>query len=178
MDLISTEIGYFGPLFLLLILTIKIKSKNKLLLLLLFSIINEVTNRLLKHIIKQPRPRDIKYINTWDCYDEGSYGMPSGHSQNIAAAATVLILYTKNIIIAIYAVLQTLLTMYQRYYYKKHTKNQIFCGGVLGIIMGVIYYAILKKDAQTNYTENLTTPSFSFPLPPNIFNTTTNITSQ
>ena len=178
MDFISTEFGYFGPAFLLLILTIKIKSKNKFLLLLFFSIINEVTNRVLKHLIKQPRPCGTKYINTWDCHGEDSYGMPSGHAQNTAAAATLLILYTKNVAIAIYAVLQTLLTMYQRYYYKKHTKNQIFCGGVIGIIMGVIYYAILKKDAQTNYTDKIITPPLSFPLPPNIFNTTTNITSQ
>lgn len=157
MNIIATEIGYFGPAILLLILILKIKHKYKFFYIILFVIVNESSNRILKYLIKQPRPTGIKYINTWDTHTAESYGMPSGHSQNATAATIFLILYTKNPLLAVYAILQTLLTMYQRYCYKKHTTNQIICGGIIGIIMGSLYYVIFNNISVENAVAHLQT---------------------
>lgn len=146
MNLVATEIGYFGPAILLLILLLKIKHTYKFFFLLLFVLINETSNRIFKYLIQQPRPTGITYINSWDSHPTSSYGMPSGHAQNAAAATIFLILYTKNPLIAVYAICQTFLTMYQRYFYKKHTTHQIICGGIIGIIMGSLYYLILQVN--------------------------------
>ena len=127
--------------------------------------VNEISNRILKYLIKQPRPTGIKYINTWDTHTAVSYGMPSGHSQNAAAATIFLILYTKSPLLAVYAILQTLLTMYQRYCYKKHTTNQIICGGIIGIIMGSLYYVIFNNNSVENAIIPTTTmPNATMPI--------------
>ena len=112
------------------------------------AILNETSNRVLKQIIKQPRPQGINYINYWDSFDNAKkhyYGMPSGHAQNVASAATFLILYTNNTYLAIYAIAQVLLTLYQRYYYRKHTIGQLCVGTILGTTTGIIYYKLFQK---------------------------------
>jgi len=156
MNLILTELGYFGPHILATIIARSLyKSQNRnsnpqtkykiINFLLATAIISEMLNRTLKQIIKQPRPEGIDYCNSWDSFKDNkyfdSYGMPSGHAQNVATAATFLILYKKNPYITIYSVLQSFLTMYQRYAYKKHTAAQLGGGAYVGHLW-VLYHII------------------------------------
>lgn len=155
MNLIFTELGYFGPHILATIISCSLyqsqtrnsipRAKYKIInFLLATAIISEMLNRTLKQIIKQPRPDGIDYYNSWDSFKDNkyfdSYGMPSGHAQNVATAATFLILYKKNLYITIYSILQSFLTMYQRYAYKKHTPSQLGGGAYVGTLMGIISY--------------------------------------
>ena len=57
----------------------------------LWQAINYALNELLKQLIKQPRPEDIAYINTWDSVPNiGQYGMPSGHAQQVFSETTFI----------------------------------------------------------------------------------------
>jgi len=149
MNFLLTELGYFGPLIMIIVIIIISKSCEYKIIL-LFVVINELLNRLLKYIINQPRPEGCEYINTWDSHPPDSCGMPSGHAQQAAAAAVYIILYTKNPILAVCATAQTALTMYQRYNYKKHTTLQIIIGASIGMIMGILFYNIRKQTINYN----------------------------
>ena len=156
MNLLLTELGYFGPMILSIIIVERIYNENKdkkirhsnaiYFLILFWMFANEMLNRLLKDIIQQPRPEGIDYINFWD--SPTSYGMPSGHEQTAAAAATFIILYFNNNILSTYAVAQSILTGYQRWYYRKHTLEQVIAGGIIGIIMGNVLYYILPRNSS------------------------------
>ena len=170
MNIFLTEIGYFGPYIIAGIIAYnlyidcsknidnnpKLNLSSLTLLFIGCGAVNEISNRFLKHLIKQPRPKGIDYINYWDSFDSQeteeltpteknpkiSYGMPSGHAQNISTGAIFLILYKKNIYLTVYAVLQIGITLYQRYVYKKHTFEQLCAGTIIGIITGIIYYKL------------------------------------
>jgi membrane-associated phospholipid phosphatase len=103
----------------------------------------DILNRVFKKLIKQSRPTGIDYINAWDSFPSSSYGMPSGHMQNVTTAATFIILFFKNNNFSIYAIFQSILTGYQRWYYKKHTIEQIITGAIIGIMLGIIYYQLI-----------------------------------
>ncbi len=149
MNIFLTEIGYFGAYILLTLLFITIyyshKYKNEIyLIILIMACFTEVSNTILKKIFKQPRPAGIDYINTWDSFKPGSYGMPSGHMQNTTTGGSFLFLFTKNIALRTYILIQTFITGYQRWYYKKHTIQQILAGASIGTLSGTLYYYLFK----------------------------------
>jgi dolichyldiphosphatase len=61
---------------------------TRLLLLLFGQIINEIINYSLKRIIKEPRPTEL--------LGDGTFGMPSSHSQFVCFWATYCLLYINN----------------------------------------------------------------------------------
>tara|TARA_Y100000389_G_C17097497_1_gene334277 strand:- start:45 stop:521 length:477 start_codon:yes stop_codon:yes gene_type:complete len=155
MNFILVEIGYFGPsiLFLAIIyLTIRDYSRphvarvnNIYAYIFLWQALNYALNEILKHLIQQPRPKDIAYINTWDSPPNiGPYGMPSGHAQQVVSEATYIALAFKNPLATLASTCIAMLTVYQRYIYQKHTFMQLVVGSIIGAITGSTFYIFLS----------------------------------
>ena len=139
-----------------------------LLLLTVFILLNDNVNHILKYYICKPllggkkwpiigsgnRPVGAKYCSLFlTCKGDGkpsagSYGMPSGHSQNATFFSTYVILNLLNNpfsnSIKIYGTILfiSLATgvMYSRVYLKCHTVQQVIAGGLIGSILGAVYF--------------------------------------
>jgi membrane-associated phospholipid phosphatase len=169
MNIILTEIGYFGPLILFLMLiylTIErnTKPRNKRITnentakhdkmqacvictyIILWQTLNYVLNEMLKHIFRQARPKDIPYINSWDSPPNlGRYGMPSGHAQQVVSEATYIIVAFQNPYSSILSIIVAALTIYQRYIYQKHTAIQLAVGTIVGVFTGGTFYSFISN---------------------------------
>ena len=157
--MVSPLLGYF------------LTNEIDLLLLSITLLLNDGLNHFLKYNIVRPlmgnkrygilgsgaRPKGAKDCGLFvGCKDplskKESYGMPSGHSQNVMLFSTYAILtlmngnYTdrmKNIGYVLFSLL-AIGIMYSRVYLKCHTVQQVIIGGVIGLLLGYLYYN--KKD--------------------------------
>ncbi|KAL4219386.1 Dolichyldiphosphatase 1 [Mactra antiquata] len=115
-------------------------------------VINEGCNWVLKHTIREKRPqRDIAVLFT-------EYGMPSSHSQFMFFFATYMILFLFIRIYRNYNCLDDLwkyltaigsltvacVVAYSRVYLGYHTSSQVLWGGIIGIILGCIWFAAVQ----------------------------------
>lgn len=102
--------------------------------------VNSITSR-------PPKARDCGAFI--DCKKEKatSMGMPSGHSISMGffAAFMIMSLGKKNVISDIFVVFLALLVMTQRWWVGCHTILQVITGGVIGVLLGIGYYEIVKK---------------------------------
>ncbi|EZA49599.1 Dolichyldiphosphatase, partial [Ooceraea biroi] len=113
------------------------------------ALINYLINFVLKHTIRQSRPmkRDGLY---------NEYGMPSTHAQFIsffAVYATLFIYFRLNYnctifekfwrtIVAIGCIIVAVLVIYGRVYLLYHSTIQVFCGALIGIVLGTAWFVI------------------------------------
>jgi len=117
------------------------QEKHLLLFYVIGYLANELLNRVLKPILKDPRPVPLSPTD--------KYGMPSGHAQ-LAAFSLVfmtLVLQEKHYGWSIFLLLSllTLATMTQRVITKAHSLEQVIVGGLLGGVLGYIFYVLGKK---------------------------------
>ena len=115
---------------------------NKILLVIGWNFLNMWINGILKNLIKQPRPKRMIKINRNDVINSRHYGMPSGHAQIAATNSVFIALLFRNEIITSLALLQTLLTIYQRYSFRMHSLSQLLVGSVIGGMSGYILYKL------------------------------------
>jgi len=129
--------------------------------------INDLINAFLKYKICAPlmgskkwsilgygaRPKGAKHCSLFvepgsNGIPKGSYGMPSGHSQNAMFFTTYIVLHlinsnydkiTQNVGIVLFSVLG-IMVIYSRIYFKCHTVQQVIIGGLLGGILGALYF--------------------------------------
>lgn len=89
-----------------------------------------------------------------DTYEENksSFGMPSGHAQMVFFFASfwTCYLHSKNsniseILRSIILWLFALMVSFQRIYSGCHNLLQIFVGGLIGIILGVLYFNLINR---------------------------------
>jgi membrane-associated phospholipid phosphatase len=148
-DIIGT-IGYFGPN-ILIILSLWLLRKTRILLLLYIfgSIINIFLNFVLKNLIKEPRPKEdntnLEWIKNKETNGRVSidvYGMPSGHAQSIMFSTAFIYLALKDLKWVLLFLIISFITLKQRYDYKNHTFFQLFVGGIIGIIVGNLFYLV------------------------------------
>ena len=148
-----------------ILLSYFLTSNTDLLLLGIFLSINDIINHYLKTLIFKPliggknlpflglgkRPVGAKNCGIFKkCPAEiaTSYGMPSGHSQNAVFFSTyvILTLINSNFIYAIKVygivlfIFLALGIMYSRVYLKCHTVQQVIAGGLIGGILGALYF--------------------------------------
>tara|TARA_B110001450_G_scaffold60509_1_gene57226 strand:+ start:282 stop:833 length:552 start_codon:yes stop_codon:yes gene_type:complete len=151
----SSLIGYFSS------------GNIDLLMLLVALLINDLINAFLKYKICAPlmgnnkwsifgygtRPKGAKHCGTFikpgsNGIPKGSYGMPSGHSQNAMFFTTYMILHlinsnynklTKNVGIGLFSIIG-IIVMYSRIYFKCHTIQQVLIGGLIGGTLGALYF--------------------------------------
>tara|TARA_Y100000992_G_scaffold203917_1_gene139245 strand:+ start:104 stop:658 length:555 start_codon:yes stop_codon:yes gene_type:complete len=159
-------IGYYGPIILFATITIYIilpllasitnitnittitTTTNHILYIIFINAISIELNAILKLLIKQPRPNRSKKININDVKQSKTYGMPSGHAQIVANNLVYLSMLANNKIITTISSIIALLTLYQRYVFRMHTKSQLAYGALLGGTTGYIFFKLYS------YVEN------------------------
>jgi len=139
-------IGFNSPIILLTINTIYLfKQQKYLLLYFVFYGIDYLLIGILKDLIKQPRPSGYsnQEYKDGDNYTKVNlYGMPSGHCGLVFYSVTFLWLVNKYTNVLILQLAISLLTVYQRLKYRKHTLEQLFAGALLGCFVALFAYKI------------------------------------
>ena len=152
MKIVDT-IGFFGPHIILCIGIILLWKQSKYFYgYLLFYMINTFINKLLKMVIREPRPKDGKNImgfekNVYEGIEE--YGMPSGHAQSCFYSMSYLYLVKENPIWLIVNLFIASLTIYQRWSYNRHTAQQLLVGSMVGVVLGWASVTIVNKYLTT-----------------------------
>ena len=151
------EIGAYGPIILIILSWYFLWDNNNLFFYYTVGVfVNAVINLILKGIIQEPRPifdsKIIKLASTHtkhQFYSTGVpfdiYGMPSGHAQGAFYSFGFICFALGNPIITMTYLAIALNTAYQRVKYKNHTIMQVICGGIIGTIMGSIFYFFSAK---------------------------------
>jgi len=133
-------IGYQGPILISLITFFSLLGKpTYLIMYIVGSILNHSLNSELKLIIKEPRPKHpISYID--DDFIKGAhiYGMPSGHAQISSFAVTYSILTKRPMYIILPSLFIYMLTLIQRWKYRRHTIEQLVVGTIVGSFISYI----------------------------------------
>lgn len=139
-----------------LILSILTQKKLFIVLFILHNF-SEVSNRLFKLLAKKiMKNKTYPIIGNGNRpkYKYHSYGMPSGHSQMIAAFSTFLILVVYNhkkirvyekLSCYLFLSLLTIFVMYERIYDKFHTVQHTIVGFIIGALFGRCAYYLYSK---------------------------------
>ena len=141
-------VGYYGYLTMPIVTLLGILytyrfTKQGLFLVAIFSsftLLSQILNGILKKIFMQPRPKDQINITKHDEATHPNMGMPSGHSQSVAISLMFLYKTVPSQIFRIVGTVITLLTLLQRYVYRKHTLAQVVTGCLIGLLLGYIGY--------------------------------------
>jgi membrane-associated phospholipid phosphatase len=104
-------------------------------------------------IIKEDRPKNpLSYID--DDLIKGSqiYGMPSGHAQIISFAITFLILTNNSKYLIIPSIFIGILTLIQRWKYRRHSIEQLLAGSFVGSFFSYItfYFTEIYLQKKSN----------------------------
>lgn len=107
------------------------------------------------------RPHDHPRLDKLENYytEAFSFGMPSGHAQSIVFFSTFWIIYIlceyrdkkTNIDIIlkccsiIYMICVCILVMFNRYYFKYHTFEQITIGAIIGVGLGILFFYLCQN---------------------------------
>lgn len=160
MNKILAYMGVYGPL-LNLIIYILVEvfyilndeiSLIYFIMSLFFQFVTPKINHVLKILIKQPRPKGTKDIDKYEkLLDKGSYGMPSGHAQMHSSIITLA--YYSNFPFYIICVMIVILiiSLFQRFTFKKHTISQLLFGVIVGFLLTHGYWYFILKPLQINF---------------------------
>ena len=147
---IISQIGYFGP-YTLIIFTIilmilcNVYTYDYFIILGVWQLLSFWINGILKNTIKQPRPKGMRDANFLDKKDSLQYGMPSGHAQVVIGFLSFLTLEFQNAFVIIFALLQSVITLWQRFVYNKHTFSQLLAGSAIGSALGYVLHLMFNK---------------------------------
>ena len=75
--------------------------------------------------------------------------MPSGHAQSSMFSLTYLYLVKQSPSWLLIELFIAILTLYQRWNYRRHTIQQLFVGSVVGIVFAYISFVISKRYLRT-----------------------------
>jgi membrane-associated phospholipid phosphatase len=143
-------IGFFSEPIMLGLGFYLLLLKNQILDLFVFLIgfvANALMNRWLRSIIKQPRPdHPIKFLESEHFVKSRySYGMPSGHSQNVFYSIVFLYLCAShNISWLSVCILIGLLMFIERWLFHNHTAIQLIVGAIIGSLVAYLIVFIKK----------------------------------
>ena len=115
--------------------------------------ISFLLNILLKNIFARERPDILRLVS------ESFYSFPSGHAMINMALYSILIFYAYNLVKSkklrylIYLVLTSLVLLigFTRVYLGVHYAGDILGGWLMGLVVSIITYAVLKKPTITEY---------------------------
>jgi len=140
-------IGYMGPIINSVITLTTLLDKQKYLLSFIFgSIINNSLNEYIKNWIKQQRPhKPIPYIDDSQIKGVQIYGMPSGHAQIVAFSTAFLYLTKGNLTLLLISLFIAIVTLYQRWSFRRHTIEQLIVGIIIGASSAYILFWITKQ---------------------------------
>lgn len=140
-------IGYYGPVILFgMTFYYLIERTPYLIVFTLGSILNAFLNTILKSIFREPRPTNqIPFLEHEDLLYIQQYGFPSGHAQ--AAFFSLAFLFFANGPISVVYCMSfiAVITLYQRWKYRRHDIKQLFYGSLIGIIFGWVLVFMTQK---------------------------------
>jgi membrane-associated phospholipid phosphatase len=153
LDLIKVidAIGVHGPILTSSITCVNLISQKKYLISFLICVfINHFLNGILKSIIREPRPGESKSIesDTLNLDLVGNiekYGMPSYHAQSVFFSTTFLYLVQKNPIMLFFEFIICIITLYQRFKYKRHDMRQLAVGSFIGIGFAILCFTLTNQ---------------------------------
>jgi len=153
-----STLGYMGPNILLALILFTFASQNltspyPYIYVVAWQILSHLTNVIMKNNIRAPRPdsdKDPQFANLKPTLENylsihKHYGMPSGHAQATVSELTFIALYFKKPLLTSIALLQTTLTLYQRYKTRRHSIKQLAAGSVVGMLAGLAFYYIYPR---------------------------------
>lgn len=166
LELCYYYVGSIAPIILFIYSLLLLRNKSNLLFYYNIGIfINTLLNLLIKGITQQPRPTDDpKLFNLALKYGKPNifktripfniFGMPSGHAQScmFSTMYIYLSLHDDMKILFIYLFF-TLITMTQRYIYKRHTCSQIIIGAIVGGFVGYFMFHLAQLNLKGIITE-------------------------
>ena len=151
-------LGEYSPVILIIPTLTLLYNKPTLYYYYIFGlVINSMLNITLKLLIKEPRP--LKNANANETKNENTdtslafsnlahfdnYGMPSGHAQIVFFSSIYIWSAFKNIKLSLVYLCISLITLYQRVKYNKHTISQVIVGSIIGSLMAALTYFFFKK---------------------------------
>ncbi|CDH53440.1 predicted protein [Lichtheimia corymbifera JMRC:FSU:9682] len=116
------------------------------------SILCAITAKILKHLIRQPRPRvSTQHENI---SSKTSYGMPSSHSQVMAFFATYChcaVSYVTPLTIALASILYifTAMVLWSRVRLGHHTLAQVSVGTLVGASMATMWHQLWQQHIMS-----------------------------
>lgn len=152
---VMNTIGYQGPIITFIITAFYLLQQKKYLyayLVLIF--INHFLNIILKLIFKTPRPH-TKITNDPDLeerlkdFNEDKYGMPSYHAQTVFFPVAFLYLVNNKPFVLLGELTICFLTLYQRWYYKRHDIPQLVAGSIIGTLVAYGGYSLTNHYLRT-----------------------------
>ncbi|MGN1012817.1 MAG: phosphatase PAP2 family protein [Clostridia bacterium] len=113
-------------------------------------------NIILKQLFARERPNILRLVS------ESFYSFPSGHAMVNMALYSILIIYAYKLInntklkYSIYAILTSLILAigFTRIYLGVHYAGDIIGGWLIGFVVSIIVYSIMKKSTILNYDKN------------------------
>lgn len=144
-------IGYYSFIYVFYIAIILLSypklRANLLCYFVIFYFISSNLVKIIKPIIKQPRPANPdNTIIPETLENEEKYGMPSGHANSVIYSISFLYwagMLTPELLWLL--ILIAIMTFYQRWSSRKHTITQLFAGSLFGFTFGWISVYLSKR---------------------------------
>lgn len=124
-------------------------------------LVGEITNKILKRIVKQPRPDFHKEFGSGS-YSLG-YGMPSAHSQFMGFFAAYFVCififkmshfnWAQKLIGSGILISSSILVAFSRVYLLYHTTQQVLVGAMFGALLGLIYFIIIAVARDVGFID-------------------------
>jgi membrane-associated phospholipid phosphatase len=147
--IIFDYIGHYGPPILFALTCYSLFHRNVYLLVFVIgSMVNYMINIFLKETIREPRPENpLEFIDSHNLIGNNYYGLPSGHAQITLFSLTFFYLtngyeriYTLFVMTCI-----TIITLYQRWKYRRHTIKQLYVGSIIGATIAWTLVLVTKQ---------------------------------
>ena len=144
-------VGFYAPLLLFFIVCYHLLNQRKYLLLyILCFFANTSLNKTLKLIFREPRPDNPVFFSKVENYkNEEQFGMPSGHAQSVFFSLVYLYcIKPSSVYLLLFVGFVSLITLYQRWKYRRHTLAQLIIGSLVGGLFARCVYVIEKYINQ------------------------------
>ena len=140
---IIDSIGHYGPAILFVITSYSLFERDIYLFVFVIGfILNSFMNLFLKQLFREPRQKDpLPFIDSNNLIGNNYYGLPSGHAQSVFFSLTFLYLTNNSIFMLYIMSCITVVTIYQRWKYRRHTIKQLIIGSFVGSLFAwtVVY---------------------------------------
>lgn len=119
-----------------------------LLLAVTVTLCDQISSTFIKHAVERLRPTHTpglaETVHTVNGYLSGQFGFVSSHAANTLGCAALLSLLTRRKAFTVTVFVWALLVSYSRVYLGVHFPGDVICGGLLGILIGCVVYAVYK----------------------------------